>query len=100
MQFIPLFSTSRSNREAYNELAKTYQADLKAWKRKQPKGVNCISISCGTRGQNLIDNCIEIEDAIEILHSEFKPKKDATHAEIHTKWRNLTLANCKNVEEC
>jgi hypothetical protein len=60
--------------------------------------VNCISITC-TRGQNLIDNCIEIEDAIEILHSEFKAKRDATHAEIHTKWRNLTLANCKNVKE-
>jgi hypothetical protein len=36
---------------------------------------------------------------MEILHAEFKPKGDATHAETHSKWRNLTLANCKNVEE-
>ena len=61
--------------------------------------MNCISITCSTRGQNLIEDCIEIEDAIEILHTEFKPKGDATYAKIHTKWRNLTLANCKNVEE-
>ncbi len=95
----PAINRPRVERDAYDELVKTYQADLKAWKRKQLKGVNCISITCGTRGQNLIEDCIEIEDAIEILHAEFKPKGDATHAEIHTKWRNLTLANCKNVEE-
>lgn len=95
----PAINRPRAERDAYNELDKTYQADLKAWKRKQLKGVNCISITCGTRGQNLIEDCIEIEDAMEILHAEFKPKGDATHAEIHTKWRNLTLANCKNVEE-
>jgi len=36
---------------------------------------------------------------MEILHTEFKLKGDATHAKIHTKWRNLTLINCKNVKE-
>ncbi|KAH6676009.1 hypothetical protein B0J14DRAFT_692305 [Halenospora varia] len=89
----------RAERDAYDKLVKTYQADLKAWKRKQLKGVNCISMTCGTRGQNLIEDCTEIKDVIEILHTEFKPKGDATHTEIHTKWQNLTLANCKNIKE-
>jgi len=95
----PAINRPQVERDAYDELVKTYQADLKAWKRKQLKGVNCISITCGTRGQNLIEDCIEIEDAIEILHAEFKPKRDAIYAKICAKWRNLTLANCKNVKE-
>jgi hypothetical protein len=95
----PAINRPRAERDAYDELSKTYQTHLKAWKRKQLKGVNCISITCGTRGQNLIEKCTEIKDTMDILHTEFKPRGDATHAEIHTKWQNLSLANCKNVEE-
>jgi len=36
----PAINRPRAERDAYDELAKTYQADLKAWKRKQLKGVN------------------------------------------------------------
>ena len=54
-------------------------------KKKQFKGVNCIFITCGTCGQNLIKDCIKIKNAIKILYTEFKLKEDATHAKIHTK---------------
>jgi hypothetical protein len=94
----PALNAAQALKDAHNVRLEKYNADLTTWRRRQLKGVNCISMTCGQRGQDLIEDCTEVDDAIAKLDAEYKPKGDATYAEVNSRWTALCLAACENVD--
>ena len=95
----PAINQPQEIRDAYDVRAAKNAKDIAAWEHRQLQGVNCIGMTCGLRGEDLIEDCTEVATALALLDEEFKPEGDATYAEINTRWSALCLAACKNVDE-
>ena len=90
---------SPARQDAYNETYREYDEAMTLWKRKQLKAVNSIKSVCEDRGKNFLQRIILVQDALDKLEEEFKPKGDASFQEVYTKWVGLNLTGCKDVDD-
>jgi hypothetical protein len=84
---------------AYDEEIINYEGEMKKWERKQLKGVNNLKSICEERGKTLLKDIKLINDAIEKLEDEFKPKGDADFTEVYNDWQLICLASYKDVDD-
>jgi hypothetical protein len=96
---VPPARASQARQDEYNEVYKEYDEAIILWKRKQLKAVNSIKSVCEDRGKNFLQGLVLIQDALDKLEEEFKPKGDASFQEVYTKWVGLNLTGCKDVDD-
>jgi hypothetical protein len=90
---------SQARQDEHGEAYKKYEEAMMPWKRKQLKAVNSIKSVCEDRGKNFLQGIVLVQDALNKLEKEFKPKGDASFQEVYTKWVGLNLTGCKDVDD-
>ncbi|MGD0511548.1 MAG: hypothetical protein ABSA33_06975, partial [Candidatus Micrarchaeaceae archaeon] len=90
---------SQARQDEHGEAYKKYEEAMMPWKRKQLKAVNSIKSVCEDRGKNFLQGIVLVQDALNKLEMEFKPKGDASFQEVYTKWVGLNLTGCKDVDD-
>jgi len=89
---------SQARQNEHHEAYEKYEEAMMLWKRKQLKAVNSIKSVCEDRGKNFLQGIVLIQDALNKLEKEFKPKGDASFQEVYTKWVGLNLTSCKDID--
>lgn len=70
---------------------------LAKWKRSQIKATTNLKSRCGKRAFGLVKDIQTINDLLETLKAEFKPKGEGLFNEVYNRWENVSLGECKDV---
>jgi len=79
--------------------AGAYHKALAAWKRGQKKATAGLKSRCGKRAFGLCKAIETVEDLLEVLKAEFKPKGEGLFNEIYNRWENVNLEDCKDIND-
>jgi hypothetical protein len=72
---------------------------LEKWKRNQKKAITNLKSRCGKRAFGFVRDLQTIDDLFEMLKSEFKPKGEGVFNEVYNRWENVSLGECKDVND-
>jgi hypothetical protein len=72
---------------------------LEKWKRNQKKAITNLKSRCGKRAFGLVKDIQTIDDLFETLKAEFKPKGESVFNEVYNLWENVSLGECKDVND-
>jgi hypothetical protein len=72
---------------------------LAKWKRSQKKAITNLKSRCGKRAFGLVKDIQTIDDLFEMLKAEFKPKGEGVFNEVYNRWEDVSLAECKDVND-
>lgn len=72
---------------------------LEKWKRNQKKAITNLKSRCGKRAFGLVKDIQTIDDLFETLKAEFKPKGEGVFNEVYNRWENVSLGECKDVND-
>jgi hypothetical protein len=72
---------------------------LAKWKRGQKKAITNLKSRCGKRAFGLVKDIQTIHDLLETLKAEFKPKGEGVFNEVYNRWENVSLGECKDVND-
>jgi hypothetical protein len=92
---IPLVVQTRSNNNAEDPNPKA----LANWKRGQKKAIAGLKSRCGKRAYGICQHIDILDDLLDTLKAEFKPKGEGVFNEIYNRWENVNLADCKDVND-
>jgi len=86
---IPLVVQTRSNNNAEDPNPKA----LANWKRGQKKAIAGLKSRCGKRAYGICQHIDILDDLLDTLKAEFKPKGEGVFNEIYNRWENVNLAD-------
>jgi hypothetical protein len=69
------------------------------WKGSQKKAITNLKSRCGKRAFGLVKDIQTIDDLFEMLKVEFKPKGEGVFNEVYNRWEDVSLAECKDVND-
>ncbi len=72
---------------------------LTEWKRSQKKAITNLKSRCGKRAFGLVKDIQTINDLFGTLKNEFKPKGEGIFNEVYNRWENVSLGECKDVND-
>jgi hypothetical protein len=65
-----------------------------AWTKGQKKAVTGLKSRCGTRAYKICKDICTLNELLEILKAEFKPKGESVFNDIYSRWENVNLGAC------
>jgi hypothetical protein len=99
----PAQGESEGAAAAFDVAQEKYQTKIAAYNRKHVKAANSVKFTCNDRGKDIIDKLpkegLRFQSVVDALAAEFKPTKAAYLTEIESKWENLCLAGCKDLDD-
>jgi hypothetical protein len=90
---------ARLQTRALDDNADVYLKTLAAWKRGQKKAIAGLKSRCGKRAFGLCKAVETVEDLLEVLKAEFKPKGEGLFNEIYNRWETVNLEDCKDIND-